>query len=265
MTTQYVDFGYNNASSDHEAAKIVILFLDTHSVANIGLLPGPSAVLDASRYIELFEMQIGSSPLDYGVAAQLIDYSEGIEPLKKALQEIKIAGQTPIVLGPNRQFSDQLCNAPTVAFWGKIGRAEVEEAELFKKNTTVLAGIRAAGAAAFQSVPSTVTILTCENLKIQHDLLTTAIKNIHEPIHLSIDLDVLSPAVAQNSRSVEPGGFDWYELVKLLEIVMSGPGICSVEITGAQSVQPKSAAATLCSQILLRLAGLIALAKLSES
>ncbi len=73
-----------------------------------------------------------------------------------------------------------------------------------------------------------------------------------------LDLDVLAPSVAQTSRSLEPGGLGWYDLMELIEMVFMGPGVAAADLVGTGTVNPRSPSALLGSQVLLKVAGLLA-------
>jgi arginase family enzyme len=258
--TQQIDFGYENASSDWDNASLSLFFISSHNVIDMGLLPGPGAIADASRFIELFETQVGISPLKKGTYAEIINDSNPINTAAQRASEARKKGMFPIIVAGDRRITEKYCTDPLVALWGKLGRVEINETALFSKNNTILAGVRAATTASFQSVPESVAILTAESLKKQSQLLKTALKDTKGPIHLSIDMDVLCPGVAQTTRSIEPGGFDWYNLVSLLEIIFNyGPEVAGADLTGTEAVCPQTPAALLGAQIILKIAGLAAL------
>jgi arginase family enzyme len=67
---------------------------------------------------------------------------------------------------------------------------------------------------------------------------------------------VLAPGVAQAPRAAEPGGLGWYALVDLIEAAFGGPGVATADLVGCKEVQPRSPAALLAAQILIKMAGL---------
>jgi len=173
--------------------------------------------------------------------------------------EARARGMFPVVIGDDRRVTDLGCRDPLVALWGKVGRIEADEAAILSRsNPAILAGVRAATANAFQAIPGNVTILTATALAQRKELFKDALARIESPAHLSIDFDVLAPAVAQTSRSLEPGGLGWYDLMDLIELVFEGPGVAAVDLVGTGLVAPRTPAALLGSQIILRVAGLLA-------
>jgi len=254
-----LDFGYSKSTSSWLDAYLVLLFASKTPAQKIGKASGPMAIADASRFVELFEMQVGLSPLDIGTYAELVGGDDPVTDAAKRASEARARGMFPIIIGEDRSTTEKYCQDPLVALWGKAGRVEANEAAVFSRNPTVLVGVRAATASAFQTIPASATILTSTSFTAGKESFQEALVKIEDPVHLSIDLDVLSPAVAQTDRSLEPGGFSWYDLVDAIEMVFNSPaGVASVDLVGTTTVEARSPSALLGAQIVLKMAGLLA-------
>jgi agmatinase len=254
-----IDFGYSDTTASWDDALLALLFAAGADPTEIGKASGPLAIADASRFVELFECQVGLSPLGVGTYAEVVG---GDDPVAMAVQragEARARGMFPVVIGEDRRVTELGCRDPLVALWGKVGRIEVDEsAILSRSHAALLGGVRAATANAFQAIPGSVSILTASALAQHKEFFKEALARFTTPVHLSIDMDVLSPAVAQNARSLEPGGLGWYDLMDLMELVFEGPGVAAVDLVGTGLVGPRTPAALLGSQIILRVAGLLA-------
>ncbi len=256
--TLTIDFGYSNSAASWADAYLALLFACRGEAADVGRASGPLAIADASRFVELFEMQIGLSPLDIGTYAEAVGGEDPIEAAVTRAAEARARGMFPIIVGDDRRVTEQHSAEPLVALWGKVGRIEADETALLGRHPSILAGVRAATNNAFQSIPQTTTILTARTLTEQRESFGEALARVKDPVHLSIDLDVLAPAVAQTFRSLEPGGLTWYGLMDAIEMVFQGPGVAAADLVGTAPVAPRTPAALLGSQVLLRLAGLLA-------
>lgn len=258
MTDYTIDFGFEGKAALWEDAQMVLLFASNAAAAEVETAPGPTALADASRYIELYEMQVGISPMDIGVYAEVIG---GPDPIARACARSKAAvreGKTPVLVGGNRRVTEDGDTQPLITMWGTMGRPEVDESALFAGRQVVLVGVRAASYSAFQAIGAgDVAVVTPKAFKEDADSLGSVLEKIETPVHLSIDYDVLAPAVAQNRRSIEPGGFSWYELMSILASVFKGPGVSFIDITGTEQIQPRTAAASLGAQLITNLAGLV--------
>jgi agmatinase len=256
--TLRIDFGFDGPGASWTDAYLALLFACRGEAADLGRAPGPLAVADASRFIELFEMQVGLSPLDIGTYAEAVGGDDPVVAAAARAAEARVRGMFPIVIGDDRRATELHCAEPLVALWGKVGRIEADETALLERQPSILAGVRAAASNAFQAIPQTTTIVTARALAEQRESFGEALSRFRDPVHLSIDLDVLAPAVAQTSRSLEPGGLSWYGLMDAIEMVFRGPGVVAADLVGTAPVAPRTPAALLGSQILLRLAGLLA-------
>ena len=253
-----IDFGYAGSSASWTDAYLALLFACRGDPGDVGRAAGPMAIADASRFVELFEMQVGLSPLDIGTHAEAVGGEQPVDAAVARAAEARARGMFPVIVGDDRRVTEQHCGDPLVAFWGKVGRIESDETSLLGRHPSILAGVRAATNNAFQAIPGTVSILTSRVVAEQKELFAEALTKFDDPVHLSIDLDVLAPAVAQTSRSLEPGGLGWYDLMDAIELVFRGPGVAAADLVGTAPVAPRSPAALLGLQILLRLAGLLA-------
>jgi hypothetical protein len=257
MSDYTIDFGFEGRGVSFEEARVALLFAGNTLLKDLETAVGPTALADASRYIELFEMQVGVSPMDIGVYTEIIG---GEDPSASAIIRSKAAsaaGKTAIRVAGSRRIAEDGGREPLVARWGKIGRSEADEASLFHGRQTVLVGIRAATFDAFKAMGGNIAVVTPKAFLGNKEALTDIIDKIKTPVHLSIDLDVLAPGVVQLARSVEPGGFSWYNLMDALEILFNGPGVSSVDITGTETISPRSPAACLGAQLIINIAGLI--------
>lgn len=121
----------------------------------------------------------------------------------------------------------------------------------------MILGVRAASRMGMESLPSHARVATSLELSRNGNLHGELLNPIGHPVHLSIDLDVLSPGTVQNPRSVEPGGLSWYELLDAVDTVFEGPGVSSVALVGCGPVSARSPAAVLSAQLVIRLASLV--------
>ena len=253
------DFGFETKGASWEDAYLALLFACDGALTDLGRASGPLAVADASRYIELFEMQVGISPLNIGTFAEAVGGKDPFEAARSRAEQARSRGMFPVIIAASRRATSHDMEMPLVAFWGTVGRTEGDERAILEGRRAILAGVRAATSAAFQSIPTSATIVDSRAILADKEHLKEALKNIERPVHLSIDLDVLAPATAQNPRSFEPGGLSWYDLMETIDLVFSGPGVASAELVGTGLIEPRSAASTLSAQVLLRIAGLLAI------
>lgn len=251
------DFGFEGSRVELGDAKLGLFFVTTGDVGSLGRVPGAAALADASRYVEFFDMQGELNALGIGVYAELSGPGDPIEATLERVREAESRGVFSIVIADDRTVVPKYYECPLVALWGKLGRSEREESLLSMEKGTCLVGVRAATKEAFHKLSDQATIVTSESIYRDRTVLDGVVETLKEPVHLSIDYDVLAPGVVEGARSLEPGGFSWYELMLVLEKLFFGPGVRSAQIVGTENIPAKTPAALLGAQLLTKIAGLI--------
>ncbi len=251
------DFGLEGQGVPYAKAAIVMLFESDTTPERLAKTSGPAAVAYSSRFIELFETQIGIIPHAAGIYAEIIGGRNSALAISERATTVLKDGKKPIIISKNRKVSGLFCRSGIAALWGKLGRNECNEAKLLSAGDTILAGVRAATNIAFKSVKGEVVLLTARDLMKENEKLREALSRLNGPMHLSIDLDVLAPGTVPNSRAIEPGGLDWYTLVDTLEALFGTVKINSVDVTGTEEIASRSPAGHLGAQLVLKLAGLL--------
>lgn len=251
-----LDFGFEGEGVSFSEAKLALFFAAKGDDKTLGRAPGPAAVADASRYVEFFEMRGGLHALDVGIYAELCGSSAPETLASDRFTRALAKGVFPLVIAENRFAMPMECG-PTVALWGKIGRAECEETVLGPDRDALLVGVRAASERAYKTARDRVTMVTSEQLQSTFSRLDKITRGLESPVHLSIDFDVFAPNVVDLERVVEPGGLAWYDFVHVLEKLFDRPGVKSAELVGAEGVRAKTRAALIGAQILTKIAALL--------
>jgi agmatinase len=68
------------------------------------------------------------------------------------------------------------------------------------------------------------------NLDNQHIWMDKAIEMMGENVYLTIDLDVLDPSIMPATGTPEPGGLDWYTMMKFLKLVFINKNVVGFDI-----------------------------------
>lgn len=64
----------------------------------------------------------------------------------------------------------------------------------------------------------------------QHIWMDKAIEMMGENVYLTIDLDVLDPSIMPATGTPEPGGLDWYTMMKFLKLVFINKNVVGFDI-----------------------------------
>ena len=100
-----------------------------------------------------------------------------------------------------------------------------------RKCRVVQVGIRNVGQEELGSVNSgnVKTFLMHENLNIR-TLVKNVLKNLSDTVYMTIDLDGFDPSVIPGTGTPQPGGFLWYDALKLFSMVCRKKRVVGVDV-----------------------------------
>lgn len=100
-----------------------------------------------------------------------------------------------------------------------------------RKIKTVQAGIRNVAPEEKELINSgkVITYLMHENLNI-NSLIKKILKNLTDTVYLTIDVDGFDPSVMPGTGTPQPGGFTWYEALKLFKSVCTKKRIVGIDV-----------------------------------
>jgi len=123
-------------------------------------------------------------------------------------------------------------------------------------NTVVQIGIRSIGADERQFVSSgnVKTHLMHENLdfkKLQRDIL----RELTDTVYITIDVDGFDPSVMPGTGTPQPGGFLWYDALKLFKAVCDRKKVVGVDVVEAAPVSGSHITELNTAKLIYRLMG----------
>jgi agmatinase len=98
-------------------------------------------------------------------------------------------------------------------------------------DTIVSVGVRSLSRSEMGRLDPEKTFL-CQTLHHSLDWVEGVVHRLSENVYVSIDLDVLDPAIMPSVASPEPGGISWYQLMALLRRVAETRHIVGADIVG---------------------------------
>jgi len=78
-------------------------------------------------------------------------------------------------------------------------------------------------------------------LDTQHLWMDKAIEMMGENVYLTIDLDVLDPSIMPATGTPEPGGLDWYTMMKFLKLVFINKNVVGFDIVELAPIENNKA------------------------
>jgi agmatinase len=256
--------GLDEASSDLSKAQVVILPVPYEATTSFGggTGNGPSAIIEASRYIELYDQELDSEPAEVGISTLPSLMLTGAGP-QEALAELRAAydrvvdaapGRFVIMLGGEHSIS----SAPILS-WADRLQAEGKRLSVlqFDAHTDlrpeyegspyshasvmsrtqdrveiVAVGIRAITAEEMRLVrrSDTIHVFLADDIHTGGEWMDDVMSRLGEDVYITFDVDGFDPALVPSTGTPEPGGLQWYPVMKLLRRVFAERTVHGVDI-----------------------------------
>lgn len=241
-------------NQNYQKSKVVILPVPYSSTTywKPGTKEGPQAIIDASRRIELYDLELEKDPSKKGIFTL-----EMLEPSKNSTKEtmvriekvvsqllrdkklmIMLGGEHSITFGALSAFAKKIKNLSVLQLDAHTDLRDEFEGTKYHQ-ACVMKRIRELGLPVTQVGIRSIdeseadyikkkkikTIFYAPNLDI-NKIVTTLRKNVY----LTFDLDVLDPSIMPSVGTPEPGGLGWYEVLDLIEKVAKNKNIVGADV-----------------------------------
>jgi agmatinase len=279
--------GLDDNTSNFENAKVVILPVPYEATTSYGAgtSAGPSAIIEASRYIELYDQELDKEPSEVGIATlpslELTGAGpqDAIRELREAYDKILEAGSDKfvIVLGGEHSISSAPILAWTERMKGK--RLSVLQFDAHTDLRHEYEGSPYSHAAVMHRVHENVDLVAVgiRALTREERELARRTKNIHlfladdihsgdawmddvmkllgEHVYISFDVDGFDPSLVPSTGTPEPGGLQWYQVMKLLRRVFTERNVVSADIVELAPIPGLSAPDFLVAKLAYKMIG----------
>lgn len=279
--------GLDEESSDFDRAKVVILPVPYESTVSYGggTGNGPGAIIEASRYIELYDQELDSEPYEVGICTlpsleltgagsdqAIPELRLAYDQLLRAAPEkfvITLGGEHSISSAPILAWADRFAaNTPAVPEFGKVQGAEGEidanrvetrrlsvlqfdahtdlrleyegspyshasvMARVIDRTDLVSVGIRAITREErdFARSRGNVHIFLADDIHTGDEWMDAVMEKLGPDVYISFDVDGFDPSLVPSTGTPEPGGLQWYPVLKLLRRVFRERNVHAVDI-----------------------------------
>ena len=242
--------GLDDEASDFESARAVLLPVPYESTTSwgTGTRGGPRALLEASRYVELYDQELDIDPSTVGVhtlpALELTraGVGEAMRELGDAYRRVLdvVVDRFLVMLGGEHSIS-----APAVRAWSERvdGRLSVLQLDAHADLRSQYEGTPESHASAMARVLDVADVVAVgvRGLSIEEverargsagaslvwademweddRWMEEALALLHDEVYLSFDVDYFDPSLMPSTGTPEPGGGDWYRTLRFLKRV----------------------------------------------
>ncbi|MEE8488368.1 MAG: agmatinase [Gemmatimonadota bacterium] len=243
------------------AAVILPVPYDLTSSWRKGADRGPKALLEASAFVELYDIETDSEPWLRGIETAAPILCDGTPELMSSLvrgrvSDVLARGSLPIVLGgehsvtigaveataaasqaANRSFSVLQIDAHAdtrESYHGSTHNHACVMARAREHGPIVQVGIRSIEAEERPGLDENRVVWAHEIAAARgasHEAwMNRALEGLAEDVYLTIDLDAFDPSQVPATGTPEPGGLDWYEVNNFIRRVARSRRIVGFDV-----------------------------------
>jgi agmatinase len=241
------DIAYARASS-----VILPVPFDKTSTWLKGADKGPAAIIEASKYLELYDIETNSEVYRHGIftAGPVLAASPSVllkktdDAVSRCLKDKKLVvtlgGDHSVSIGVIKAYSRHYRNLSVLHLDAHSDSRETYEgtpynhacviarAREFIKNI-VSVGIRSMDFSERAGVDNK-RMFFAHKIRESDKWINKAVRLLTDKVYITIDLDVFDPGIMPSTGTPEPGGLGWYQVMKLLKAVSKSKQIVGFDV-----------------------------------
>ena len=305
--------GLDEEASDFEKARAVILPVPYEATTSYGggTRGGPGAIIESSRFIELYDQELDCEPYDVGICTLPSVELSGAGP-EQAMKELRLAydalrkaapdkfiitlgGEHSISSAPILSWVDGwAAAAPPYPEFGDVvqaGGKRLDAGDVKQRRLTVLqfdahtdlrteyegspfshasvmfrvidrvdlvaVGIRALTREEreLSRTQNNIHLFMADDIHSGEDWMDDVMDKLGTDVYISFDVDCFDPALVPSTGTTEPGGLQWYPVLKLLRRVFRERNVHAVDIVELAPLPGLAAPDFLVAKLLYKMIG----------
>jgi len=275
------DFGgAASAIVDFDAARVVILPvpLDRTTSYLAGTRNGPREIIVASSHLEMWDEETGTDVHGVGIFTlpemelPFGTMEEVVRDIRRVAGELVARGKFPVVLGGEHSITAPIVAAvaakhPGLSVLQLDAHADLRDSFMgtpyshacamrrvleYARCTQV--GIRSLSTEEATVAPTLATTIFYDfNMRRDEKWIDRVIDSLGETVYITIDCDVLDPAIMPAVGTPEPGGLTWYETLALLRRVIGARRVVGCDIVELCPMPGNIAPNFLCARLIYKI------------
>jgi agmatinase len=260
-----------------EYAKVVLIPVpyDRTSTWMKGADKGPSAIIEASTHMELYDIETDSEVYKKGIfTAEPENYPElpedmvdkVAEQVQKYLENGKfvvvVGGEHSVSLGPVKAHIKNYTDITVLQLdahsdlrdeynGSKYNHACVM-ARIVELCPVVQVGIRSMDTSEKKTLDKNHVIFASE-ISTNKNWIEKVLPKLSKNVYLTVDLDVFDPSIMASTGTPEPGGLFWYDVLRLLRAVFEEKNVVGFDVVELCPEQSNKAPDFLAAKLIYKL------------
>ena len=281
--------GLDEESSKFETANVVILPVPYESTTSYGggTQGGPGAIVEASRYIELYDQELDWEPSEVGIctlpalALTGAGAEQAIRQLRESYDRVREAAPDRFIIALGGEHS--VSSAPILSWADALAkesrrltvlqfdahtdlRGEYEGSpyshasvmhRIIDRANLVSVGIRALTKEEreLERVRDDITIFFADDIHSGDAWMDDVMSKLGDDVYITFDVDCFDPSLVPSTGTPEPGGLQWYPVLKLLRRVFTERNVVSADVVELAPIPGMSAPDFLVAKLIYKMIG----------
>jgi agmatinase len=281
----FMGLGEEAAAFEHAGAVILPVPYESTTSWGGGTARGPGAILDASRYVEVYDQELDAEPARHGIHTlpDLDLTREGSTPAMAELEEAygavldAIGDRFPVMLGGEHSVSAPAIRATAARTQGRLSVLQMDaHADLrdgyqgapwshasfafrcLDVADFVQVGIRAVSpeeVEVIRSRPEQITVVWADDMWDDDGWMDRALAALGPQVYLTFDVDYFDPSLVPATGTPEPGGGDWYRTLRFLRRVFEERDVVGMDVVELAPIPGMGAPDFLVAKLVYKLLG----------
>jgi agmatinase len=260
---------------EHSAVVLLPVPFDETSTWLKGADKGPEAIIEASRHLELYDRETNTEVYRKGICTDHALIAAGSESMitevhaktNKLIRQgkfvVAVGGEHSISIGAIRAHSAFYQDMAVLHLDAHADLRDEYEGNRYNHacavarmkesvDKVVSVGIRSMDSSERAKLDEKL-VFYADYVYESKDWIQETIAALPEQVYITIDLDVFDPGIMPSTGTPEPGGLDWYQVIRLLKAVSKHriiTGFDVVELCPSDNKAPDFLAAKLIYKLL---------------
>ena len=279
----FVFGGLEPSASDFEKSRVLIWPVPFEKTVSYGrgTGEGPSSLINASRYMELYDEEIGGETCEIGIhtlQAIGVDLEPGqmMAELEQEAGRLLDTGKFLCMLGGEhsitapvvRAFARRFSKLSVLqidahadlrdSFEGSLHSHASAMRRVLESCPAVQVGIRSLSIEEARAIPSLPTrIFYAKDIAGRTDWVDAAVDSLSENVYLTIDIDGLDPSLVPDTGTPEPGGLLWYEVLALIRTLSAKRNVVGMDLVELSGSSTSSVSSFLAAKLVYKTLGYV--------
>jgi agmatinase len=246
--------GLPNEKTDYSGAPTVILPIpfDKTSTWIKGADKGPAAIIEASGYLEFYDIETGGEVYKKGIyTAEPIHADSSSVLIKQTVSAVSrylkdgklvvtLGGEHSVSIGVIKPFASRYKDLSVLHLDAHADSRDSYEGSRYNHacviarvreftRNIVSVGIRSMDASERPGVDD-ARMFFAHDIHDSGAWIDKAVSLLSNHVYITIDLDVFDPGIMPSTGTPEPGGLGWYQVMKLLWTVSKSKHIVGFDV-----------------------------------